>query len=180
MVEISLHILDIVRNSIKAEATEIGISVVEDTKKNLLAVEITDNGKGMSEEFVKNVTDPFVTMRKTRKVGLGLSLFKSAAELTGGGLEIQSKLGEGTKVTATFVYDSIDRMPLGDTAFTMVTLVSCNPDIDFVYTHTYNGKSFEFSTKKIKEVLNGVFIGEQDVLHWIEEYIADGLCEIKK
>ena len=68
MVEISLHILDIVQNSIKAEATEIGISVVEDTKKNLLAVEITDNGKGMSEEFVKNVTDPFVTMRKTRKV----------------------------------------------------------------------------------------------------------------
>ena len=107
-------------------------------------------------------------------------LIETAAELTGGGLEIQSKLGEGTKVTATFVYDSIDRMPLGDTAFTMVTLVSCNPDIDFVYTHTYNGKSFEFSTKKIKEVLNGVFIGEQDVLHWIEEYIADGLCEIKK
>lgn len=180
MVEISLHILDIVQNSIKAEATEIGISVDEDINKNILAVMIADNGKGMSGDFVKKVTDPFVTMRKTRKVGLGLSLLKSAAELTGGGLEIQSQLGKGTEVSASFVYDSIDRMPLGDMAFTMVTLVSCNPDIDFVYTHTYNGKSFEFSTKKVKEVLNGVFIGEQDVLDWIKGYIEDGLREIVK
>lgn len=180
MVEISLHILDIVQNSIKAEATEIGISVDEDINKNILAVMITDNGKGMSGDFVKKVTDPFVTMRKTRKVGLGLSLLKSAAELTGGGLEIQSQLGKGTKVSTSFVYDSVDRMPLGDMAFTMVTLVSCNPDIDFVYTHTYNGKSFEFSTKKVKEVLNGVFIGEQDVLDWIKGYIEDGLREIVK
>lgn len=180
MVEISLHILDVVQNSIKAEATEIEIFVNEDISKNILELKITDNGKGMSEEFVKNVTDPFVTMRKTRKVGLGLSLLKSAAELTGGSMKVSSKIGKGTVVEADFVYDSIDRMPLGDMAFTMVTLVACNPDINFVYIHKYCGKIFEFSTKKVKEILNGVFIGEQSVLQWIEDYIVEGICELKK
>lgn len=180
MIEISLHILDVVQNSIKADASRIEILIDEDVLHNVLSIKITDNGKGMSEEFAKKVTDPFVTMRKTRKVGLGLSLLKAAAELTGGGMSVKSKLGAGTEVEARFVYDSIDRMPLGDMSFTMVTLVACNPDIEFIYIHKYNGKTFEFSTESIKEVLNGVAITEQRILQWIEEYIVEGVCELKK
>jgi len=180
MVEISLHILDVVQNSIKAEARDIEIYVEENIKENYLKVSVKDNGCGMDEEFLKKVTDPFVTKRTTRKVGLGLSLLKANAEITGGSMEITSKLNEGTFVCATFGYDSIDRQPLGDMAFTMVTLISCNPDIDFVYKHIIDGKTFEFSTVVIKETLGDVFIGEQNVLNWINEYIVEGLNEIRR
>ena len=180
MIEISLHILDVVQNSIKAEATNIEICVDENIKENYLEVSVKDNGCGMDEEFLKNVTDPFVTKRTTRKVGLGLSLLKSNAEMTGGSMKITSKLGEGTYVSALFGYDSIDRQPLGDMAFTMVTLISCNPYIDFVYKHTINDKMFEFSTVVIKETLGDVFIGEQNVLNWINECIIEGLNEIRR
>lgn len=180
MIEISLHILDIVQNSIKAKATDIEITVEENIKANYLRVTIKDNGVGMSEEFLKNVCDPFVTMRKTRKVGLGLSLLKSACELTGGSMNITSKLNHGTCVIANFVYDSIDRMPLGDMPFTMVTLISCNPDINFKYVHKVNENGFEFSTSVVKDILGEVYIGEQNVLNWIEEYIVAGINEIRR
>lgn len=180
MIEISLHILDVVQNSIKAKATNVEIMIEENIDKNYLKVYIKDNGIGMDEEFLKNVTDPFVTTRKTRRVGLGLSLLKSAAELTGGSLEITSKLNEGTCVCANFVYDSIDRQPLGDMAFTLVTLITCNPDINFIYSHSINGNTFKFSTGVVKETLGDVFIGEQNVLNWIKEYIVEGLNEIRR
>ncbi|MBE7049314.1 MAG: ATP-binding protein [Ruminococcaceae bacterium] len=172
MVEISLHILDIVQNSVRAKASLIEISVIEDTSSNLLTVRISDNGCGMSEEFLNDVTNPFRTSRTTRKVGLGVPMFKNAAEQTGGSFEISSKLGEGTVVEAKFVYDSIDRQPLGDMAFTMVTIVNSDPDIDYVYTHTFNGLSFDFDTRQIRETLGSeVPLTEPQVLSWIEDYI---------
>lgn len=172
MIEISLHILDIAQNSIKANADLVEIEVNEDIAANLLTVTITDNGCGMDEDFLKDVTNPFRTTRTTRKVGLGLSLFKSAAELTGGSFDIKSKVGDGTKVTAVFVYDSIDRQPLGDMASTMSTIIGGAPDIDYIYTHTYNGKSFELDTRELRQVLGGdISLSEIDVLNWIDDYI---------
>ncbi len=172
MVEISLHILDIAQNSIKAEASLVEIEINENIADNLLTVTIADNGCGMDEDFLKDVTNPFRTTRTTRKVGLGLSLFKSAAELTGGSFDIQSKVGEGTKVTAVFIHDSIDRQPLGDMASTMSTIIGGAPDIDYIYTHTYNGNSFDLNTGELRKVLGGeISLSEIDVLNWIDEYI---------
>lgn len=175
MVELSLHILDIAQNSIKAKASLVEIEVKEDIAANLLTVIIKDNGCGMDEAFLKDVTNPFRTSRTTRKVGLGLSLFKSAAELTGGNLSIQSKVGEGTVVTVNFVHNSIDRQPLGDMASTMTTIIGGAPDIDYIYRHSYNGNSFDLDTRQLRQVLGeDISLSEIDVLNWIDDYIR---CE---
>ena len=122
MQEISLNILDIVQNSIRAGATLIELKITEDTQKDLFEFSVRDNGCGMSKEMVKRVMDPFVTTRTTRKVGLGISLLRSAAQATGGDVYIESREGEGTLLTAVFSYGHIDRQPLGDIAGTVVSM----------------------------------------------------------
>ncbi len=178
MTELSLHILDIANNSVKAKAKHIGIIISEDTASNLLTIEITDDGCGMDAAFLAHVTDPFTTTRTTRKVGMGLSLFQAAAELTGGNLSISSEVGVGTTVTAVFVRDSIDRQPIGDMAGTMALLIGSNPGIDFVYEHVLDDQSFRLDTLEIKEILGDVAIDSPDVVQWIREFVAEGDAEL--
>ena len=178
MKELSLHILDIAKNSVKAKATLIEIIVEEDTNKNLLTIEIKDNGCGMSKEFLRTVKDPFSTTRTTRKVGMGISLFEAAAVQCGGKLDITSEVGVGTTLTTTFELDSIDRAPLGDIAGTMVTLISGSPSIDFMYKHTKDNKEFILDTREVRQILGEVTLDMPDVLMWIEGYINEGLIEI--
>jgi len=178
MKELSLHILDIAKNSVKAKATLIEIIVEEDTNKNLLTIEIKDNGCGMSKEFLRTVKDPFSTTRTTRKVGMGISLFEAAAVQCGGKLDITSEVGVGTTLTTTFELDSIDRAPLGDMAGTMVTLISGSPSIDFMYKHTKDNNEFILDTREVRQILGEVSLDMPDVLMWIEGYINEGLIEI--
>jgi len=137
MKELSLNILDITENSVKAKATL--TEIIIDESDELLSLTIRDNGTGMSEEIVRSVTNPFYTTRTTRKVGMGLPLLKMAAEQTGGTLKITSsdKKGEsGTRLVATFDTKSIDCMPLGDIVSTVCVLIAGSPDIDFEFTDT--------------------------------------------
>ena len=94
--DLSAHVLDIAENSVRAGGTEVKITIDEDIAGNKLLFSVEDNGKGMTEEFVAKVTDPFTTTRTTRRVGMGLPFLKQSAELCGGGLEIKSKVGVGT------------------------------------------------------------------------------------
>ncbi len=178
MLELSLHVLDIVNNSVKAKAETIEIIIDEQIEKNTLSVTIRDDGCGMDEEFLKTVTDPFKTTRTTRKVGMGISLFQAAAEATGGNLTISSEKNVGTEVVATFTYDHIDRQPMGDMASTMQTLVSSNENIDFIYRHIKNQKEFLFDTAQVKEILGDVSLINPEILLWIRDYIEEGLQEI--
>ncbi len=178
MKELSLHILDIAKNSVKANAALIEIIINEDKTNNLLTIDINDNGCGMSEEFLKTVKNPFSTTRTTRKVGMGISLFEAAAVQCGGGLDITSQEGVGTKLNVRFLYDHIDRAPLGDMAGTMETLISGSPDIDFLYRHTVEGKEFIFDTREIRNVLSEVPLDTPEVLLWIDDFIKEGLNEI--
>lgn len=180
MRELSLHILDIAQNSITAEATFIEIEVHEDTINDEIIINIIDNGKGMDESFLKSVVDPFVTTRKTRKVGLGISLFKAAAEMCNGRFEIHSTLGSGTTVTARFQRSHIDRVPLGNMAETMITLIMANEMIDYIYKHIFDGKIFVFDTREVRLVLESVPLGDIGVLQWIRDHIDEGICEIKR
>lgn len=180
MKEISLHILDIAKNSVKAKATLIEITIEENETKNFLAIEIADNGAGMSEEFLKKVKDPFQTTRTTRKVGMGIPLFTMAAEQCGGGVEIESHCGEGTVVHARFLYDHIDRAPIGDMPGTVQTLIAGSPDIDILYRHRKNDREFLLDTREMKKLLGGVPLDTPEVLGWIEEYVKEGLEEINK
>ena len=175
MKELSLHILDIAKNSVKAKASLIEVIINEDEEKNLLSIGINDNGCGMTEEFLKTVRDPFSTTRTTRKVGMGIPLFEAASQQCGGKLDITSEVGVGTKVMATFELNHIDRAPLGDMPGTMKTLIWGSPEIDFLYRHTKNGQEFTFDTREIKQVLGGVPLDNPDVLAWIDEYIIEGL-----
>jgi len=174
MTELSLHILDIVQNSVKANADLITIEIDENISDNKLVIIITDNGCGMTSDFLEDVVNPFRTTRTTRKVGLGLSLFKNACEMTGGNLKIESEVGKGTIVRATFVYDSIDRQPLGDMASTMATIIGGNDKINYVYSHSFNENAFEFSTLEIRKILGEeINLSDMDVLNWIEGYISE-------
>lgn len=173
MRELSLNILDIAQNSISAGASLTEILVKENTTEKTLLIGIYDNGKGMSEEQVKNVQDPFFTTRTTRKVGMGIPLFKLAAEQTGGSFKITSELGVGTRVDALFKTDSIDFTPLGDIEATVSTIVSMNEDKDFVYTRSVDEKEFVFKSADIKKILDGVPLSEPSVINWIEDYIRE-------
>ncbi len=176
MREISLHIMDIAQNSISAGAKNIYIEVYENINENILKITIIDDGKGIDSDILDNVTDPFVTSRKTRKVGLGLSLFEAACKRCDGGLSVKSKLGEGTEVTAILKYDHIDRAPIGRISDTIVSLI-LSGDIDIKYKHRVNDKIFEFDTKEIKKTV-GDDIKEPEILRWIKEYIDEGIKNI--
>ena len=180
MRELSLNILDIAQNSIVAGATLTEIVVNENTKENTLLIGIYDNGCGMSEEQVENVIDPFFTTRTTRKVGMGIPLFKMSAEQTGGSFSINSEKGVGTRIEALFKTDSIDFTPLGDIGSSIVTIVSMNNDKEFLYTRVLDDKEFIFSTVEIKKILDGVPLSEPSVMNWIEEYLNEQTNELTR
>ncbi|HZJ78023.1 MAG TPA: ATP-binding protein [Clostridia bacterium] len=173
MKELSLNILDVAQNSVRAGATLIEIEIIEDTGKNEMLIGIYDNGSGMSVEQVKRVMDPFYTTRTTRKVGMGIPLFKMAAEMTGGSLEIFSRKNEGTRFTARFKTDSIDFTPLGDMCSTVTMLIIMNTDRDFVYSRSIDEKNFELDTRQMKSILDGVSLNEPEVVEWMKDYINE-------
>jgi hypothetical protein len=153
--DLSLHILDIVENSIRAKASRIEIKVIEDIRKDLLTIEIKDNGQGIDEETIKKVFDPFFTTKATRKVGLGLPLLSQAARESGGDIEIESEVGRGTRVKATFGYSNIDRKPLGNMEATLTTLIAGNPEVDFIYEHKRDEFEYRLDTKEIRARIKG-------------------------
>ena len=172
MEDISLHILDVVENCITAKASRIEVKITEDTAENLLTVEMNDNGKGMSEELLENATDPFYTTRTTRKVGLGIPLLAQSARESNGDISVKSKIGEGTFIKATFQYNHIDRRPLGDIGQTMIILIMSNPDIDFLYEHKKNDKSYTLDTAEMKKELDGIPINNPEVIKIIKNDIS--------
>ncbi len=173
MREISLNILDITENSVSAGASLVEIDVIEDTCLKTLEVTIRDNGRGMDSETLKNVRDPFYTTRTTRKVGMGIPLFKMAAEMTGGHLDLKSEVGVGTEISALFKTDSIDFTPLGDVESTVLMLITMHEEIDFIYRFKIDEREFVFETAQIKEILGGVSFNDMSVRAWLKDYISE-------
>lgn len=172
MPEISLNILDVAENSVRAKASLIEITVSVQTQEDLLTVVIRDDGCGMSADQVKRAQDPFFTTRTTRIVGLGLPFFKQAAESTGGNFRIISEKGKGTTVEAVFGLSHIDRMPLGDISSTIHTLIVFNEQIDFRYIYRYNDRHFILDTREMREMLGDeISFMEPEVSLFIWEYL---------
>ena len=174
MKEISLNILDIAENSVKAKASLTEILISEEG--DMLTLTIKDDGCGMDEQTVKSVIDPFYTTRKTRSVGLGIPLLKLACEQTGGSLSIESSINEsdhGTTVRAIFFKNHIDFIPLGDVTSSIVTLIQGHPDTDFLFRHTFGETVVELDTRQLREVLGDVSLAEYEVLQWITGYLTD-------
>ena len=179
MNELSLNILDIAQNSIVAEATLVEIDLEEDSSSDRITIRVKDNGKGMSEDFLKAVEDPFITTRTTRKIGLGISFLKEAAEMTGGSISLESELGVGTIITASFVMSHIDRQPIGNLTETIITLVTLNTEIDFIIRYKVNENEFVFSTQEVKELLGGdVSLNSHQIVIFLTEYVSEHIIDL--
>lgn len=180
MRELSLHLLDIVQNSLAAGADSIGIRIIEDKLKDQFVMEIRDNGRGMSKEELACAQDPFYTTRTTRKVGLGLSLLKANCQATSGDLFLQSRKNQGTTVKAVLGLSHLDRPPLGDLATTMVALVSGSPEVDFRLERKATDKEYSIDTREMRKLLDNVPLNNPQVLSWLSQSIKEQEQELKK
>jgi len=141
MQDLSLHILDVVENSVRAEARTIEITVVEDNERDRLSLEIKDDGRGMDEEMRARALDPFFTTRTTRRVGLGLPLLAQAAREGGGAFELESAPGRGTTIRVSFQLSHPDRKPLGDLAATLGAILAGRPDLQLRFDYERDGET---------------------------------------
>jgi len=173
MRELSLHILDALENSLEARAAVVDLIIEEDLAADWLTITIQDDGRGMSEDQLARIFDPFFTTRETRHVGLGIPLFKAATERCNGELTIESQLGKGTTLRATFQHSHIDRAPLGDITGTLMAVI-LSGSCDLHYTHKVNGREFAFSTKDIRSELDNIPLTHPAIRNWLRDFIVEG------
>ena len=179
MLTLANHILDIAENSVRAGAKLIEISIDEDSKTDLLTIEIKDDGHGMSQEVLHKALDPFYTTKTVRRVGLGLPLLKDAAERSGGTFQLESQKNSGTRVKAMFGLHHLDRQPLGAIINTIIILIISNSDVDFFYKHRHNDRRLEMDTREIRKEIEDVPINHPEVIKYIRGVIEEGLHEIE-
>ena len=173
MRDLSMHVLDIAQNSVKANAKSIAIRF-EKGADGWLTIVFEDDGCGMSAEFLSRVKDPFTTTRTTRKVGLGIPLLMENAEATGGTVAITSETGVGTTVTATFDLKHIDCPPMGEMCDTLLALVVLNPETpEFQFTAKTPGRNANFDTRAVRDALGEVPLNEPEVVDWIRSAITE-------
>ena len=175
MHELSLHILDIVENSTGAGADTVAVKVEEDSLHDVMRIRIEDNGRGMDAAMVSSITDPFVTTRTTRKVGLGLPLMDMTTRMCDGSLRIESAVGVGTIVDASWRLGHMDRPPLGNMAATLKTILVMNPDMHFRYCHTVGERSFTLDSGEIRTALGDLPLTQPEVLEWLDGYLKENL-----
>ena len=184
MKELSLNILDIVENSTKAKAELISIEI--DETDVFLSIKITDDGIGMDADALRSVSDPFYTTRTTRKVGMGIPLFRLAAEQSGGSLSITSTHKDqdinnhGTTVIASFDKTNIDFTPLGDIISTIVTLIQGHPTVDFVFCHRNGTECVGIDTRDMRQVLEDIPLDSFEVLTWVKDNLTEQYYEFNK
>lgn len=176
MKDLAMHILDIAGNSVRAGAGEVEITL--NFGEEILDFTIRDNGCGMDEEMLKQVTDPFVTSRTTRKVGLGLPFLKMNAQQSGGSLRVESEPGKGTTVSAQFRSKHIDCIPNGELHAVLALLITGNPGVNFKIKISNGEHFFELSTVQLKEILDGFPVSHPKVSVFVKEMIQENLAEI--
>lgn len=178
MKNMALHIMDIIQNSITAQASELQLYFNEKTDLQIVEIILIDNGNGISPEYLKKVTDPYTTSRTTRKVGLGIPLLKQNAERTGGNLEIISEVNKGTKIKAVFHTNHPDCIPVGDIPGVIMLTIGANPKLEFKYMHSFDTKKYIFKTTEIREILEDVPINDVQVLAFIKETIQNNIEQL--
>ena len=179
MRELSLHILDVLENTLEAGATCVDLVIEEDLTTDRLTITVQDDGRGMDKEKLNRIYDPFFTTRTTRHVGLGIPLFKAAAERCNGELTVTSQLGKGTMLQVTFQHSHIDRAPLGDIDGTLLAFILSGV-CDLHYVHRVDKESFEFHTANIRAELGDIPLTHSAVRNWLQEFIAEGETELRR
>jgi hypothetical protein len=179
MKDLSLHVMDLLQNSTVVDSKLITLDIKDSIKENIFKFTITDDGRGMSKELLSRVTDPYSTTRTTRKVGLGLPLIKMNSENCGGGFNIESQLGKGTKLCFWFEHNHLDRPPMGDLAGVFVLTLAQNEEIRFILNYQTDIDTFVFDTLEVKEALDGMSLNNMDIIKMLREMIEENLKEIK-
>ncbi len=180
MRDLAMHILDVLENGVEAGASRLTATIVEDTKKDILSIEITDNGRGIPRERIERVLDPFYTTRETRHVGLGLPLFAAAARRCDGDLIIQSEVGKGTRVRATFRLSHIDRAPLGDIPSALLAILLSERPVEVDYTHRVDREEFRFDSSEIRKELGDIPFAHPKVRSWLLQFLGEGEAELHR
>ncbi len=180
MRELSLHLLDIAENGVSAGAQNMTITIVEDLRTDRLKLAVEDDGRGMDAAMVEQVTNPFITTRTTRKVGLGIPLLKLAAEMCNGGLTVESTPGAGTTVNVDFQRSHIDRMPLGDVVGTMLALLVGWPQVHWVLRYRVDDEEFVFDDAPIKEELGDLPLSDPEVLKFLRGALREGIGDVTR
>lgn len=175
MEELALHILDLMENSLAAGADRLVLDITEEPADNTMRIELLDNGRGMEEKAREMALDPFFTTRTTRRVGLGLPLFRATARQCGGDLFLISEPGKGTRVVVTLELNHIDRPPLGNMGATVAAVLGRKEQLELTYRHRRGQRVFEFSTSWLKKELGDVPLNLAPVLKWVEVYVNEGL-----
>lgn len=175
MIELALHILDISQNSLRAGATFVEISLIEDIINDRLTIRIKDNGCGMDAAEVEKALDPFFTTKKVRRIGLGLPMLKQAALQTEGDFIIESEPGKGTLISAQFKHSHIDRQPIGDVAGAIIALILERPEVDILFTYKRDSYEYILDTREIRETLDTVPLNNMDVIGYIKDSIKEGM-----
>jgi hypothetical protein len=177
--DLSQHILDIVENSVHAGASLVRVDIEQNTERDLLSICVKDDGRGIDPRMLAAITDPWVTTRTTRRVGLGIPFLAQAAEMCDGDFEISSEPGSGTEICATFRWSHIDRPPMGEIVGTLLCVIVGNPEVSFIYHHRVDDRVFELDTREIREVLgDDVPLSDPDVLAFIRGALVEGLEDV--
>lgn len=175
MDELALHLLDLLMNSVEAGSTAVSVVICEELAKDVLVMEVSDDGRGIDEAMVDKVLDPFSTTRRSRRVGLGLALLDMAARQCEGGVRVESQRGRGTRVVATFQHSHVDRAPLGDLAQTLAVFLAANPGVSLTYRHEFDGARFLFDSVEWSRRLGDTSFGDPAVAVWLRSHLAEGL-----
>lgn len=180
MEDLAMQILELLMNSIQAGATRIILTIVNSSVNDEIRIMLEDNGKGMSEEFVSRVTDPFTTSRTTRKVGMGVAFFKGLTEMCNGTFSIRSEVGTGTFIEASVQKSFIDTPPIGDIGEMIMYCIQANEDINYTFEYSTDYDKFIFQSEEVRELLDGVSLQEPEILLWIKDYINEGIMHVKE
>lgn len=179
MNDLSMHILDIIQNSVSAGAARVTLTVDENPAADLLTVVVGDDGRGMTREQVSRLEDPFFTSRLYRKVGMGIPLLAQTAAQSGGYVHIDSELGKGTVVSAVFGYSNIDRPPLGDVANVFMITAASHPEMDFELVYRFEGEEFSICTEEIRSVFGNGALRNLTIVKKVEEMLKENIAEIR-
>jgi hypothetical protein len=176
--ELSLHILDLMENSVRAGASIVSVSLTQDREHDLIEIMVEDNGPGLSIPF-EQALDPFYTTKNGKKTGLGLSLFRFRAEQAGGALTLDTSELGGLAVHVTMQLHHIDRSPLGDLAATFSSLVCTNPDLDLRCRLCVEEQEWNVSVASLIQELPPEKRNEFMIAACMQQKIQDGLATLE-
>ncbi|MEF9920746.1 MAG: ATP-binding protein [Erysipelotrichaceae bacterium] len=180
MMDLAMHILDLVYNSIRAHAHLIKVIILDSEEKDEIKIQIIDDGDGMSEQMLEQVQNPFMTSRTTRKVGLGVALISQLAQNCEGSFTITSALNKGTSLVITLKRSHIDVPPWGDLGESFATIIQGDVEHEVYFLYQNDQGEFELDTKEIKKLVNPVPINDASIIVWIKEYVNEGLFALRR